>query len=118
MSLSQVYFSFSGRIGRQTFWLKGVLLLTVVAVVLGAALVLIAVAIESAGLVTVLIIVLYVAFTWASLAVSIKRWHDRNKSAWWVLISLIPFIGGIWALIETGFLRGTDGPNRYGDETF
>jgi uncharacterized membrane protein YhaH (DUF805 family) len=51
---------------------------------------------------------------WPSLAVSIKRWHDRNKSGWWVLISLVPFIGWLWALIETGALPGTIGPNEYG----
>ena len=49
-----------------------------------------------------------------SLAIQVKRWHDRNKSGWWVLIGLIPLIGGIWALIETGFLAGDDGENRFG----
>ena len=33
---------------------------------------------------------------------------------WWVLIGLIPIIGALWLLIELGFLKGTDGPNRYG----
>jgi uncharacterized membrane protein YhaH (DUF805 family) len=43
-----------------------------------------------------------------------KRFHDRNKSAWWVLISFIPIIGGLWIFIECGFLAGTPGPNRFG----
>jgi uncharacterized membrane protein YhaH (DUF805 family) len=25
-------------------------------------------------------------------------------------------IGWLWALVDNGFLRGTDGPNRYGDD--
>jgi uncharacterized membrane protein YhaH (DUF805 family) len=58
--------------------------------------------------------ILYLALIWPSLAISIKRWHDRDKSGWWVLIGFIPLIGGIWALIETGFLEGTKGPNQYG----
>ena len=45
-----------------------------------------------------------------------KRWHDRDKSGWWSLIVLIPGIGGIWMLIELGFLRGTAGPNRFGSD--
>lgn len=49
-----------------------------------------------------------------SICVSIKRWHDRDKSGWWVLIGLIPVIGAIWILIECGILKGTDGPNRFG----
>lgn len=43
-----------------------------------------------------------------------KRFHDRNKSAWWVLIGLIPVIGGLWIFIECGCLAGTPGPNRFG----
>ena len=43
-----------------------------------------------------------------------KRFHDRNKSAWWVLVSAIPLIGGVWILVECGCLQGTPGPNRFG----
>jgi uncharacterized membrane protein YhaH (DUF805 family) len=53
---------------------------------------------------------------WPALAVYTKRWHDRNKSGWWSLIMFIPIIGAIWMLIELGFLRGTEGPNRFGTD--
>jgi uncharacterized membrane protein YhaH (DUF805 family) len=46
--------------------------------------------------------------------VDIKRWHDRDKSGWWMLIVLVPIIGSIWLLIELGFLAGTPGANRFG----
>ena len=46
--------------------------------------------------------------------VSIKRFHDRNKSGWWVLIGAIPVIGGLWILIECGCLPGISSPNRFG----
>ena len=49
-----------------------------------------------------------------AIIVHIKRFHDRDKSGWWVLIGLIPIIGAIWLLIELGFLKGTPGPNRFG----
>ncbi len=35
---------------------------------------------------------------------------DRDKSAWHVLVILIPFAGAIWSFVETGCLRGTIGP--------
>ena len=54
-------------------------------------------------------------FLWPALAVQAKRWHDRDKSAWWLLINLIPIVGIIWPIVENGFLEGTPGPNRYGD---
>ncbi|MEE9424660.1 MAG: DUF805 domain-containing protein [Methylococcales bacterium] len=48
--------------------------------------------------------------------VQIKRWHDRNKTGWWVLINLIPLLGAIWSLIELGFFKGTVGANNYGED--
>jgi uncharacterized membrane protein YhaH (DUF805 family) len=53
-------------------------------------------------------------FAWIKLAVLVKRWHDRDKSGWWVLIALVPIIGPIWQGIECFFLPGTEGSNRYG----
>ena len=59
----------------------------------------------------------YAVFSfWAGLCVAIKRYHDRGKSGWWILIMLVPIVGGIWYFIETGCLRGTDGPNAYGPD--
>ena len=49
-----------------------------------------------------------------SILIDIKRFHDRDKSGWWMLLLLVPIIGGLWLLIELGFLAGTPGPNRYG----
>jgi uncharacterized membrane protein YhaH (DUF805 family) len=48
-----------------------------------------------------------------SLAVAARRLHDTDRTAWWILLFLIPVIG--W-LIAIFFLvqRGTPGPNRFG----
>jgi uncharacterized membrane protein YhaH (DUF805 family) len=51
---------------------------------------------------------------WPSLALDIKRLHDRNHSGWFLFIALIPIIGGLWLMIELLFLDGTPGPNRFG----
>jgi len=53
---------------------------------------------------------------WTHLAVFVKRWHDRDKSGWWVLINLIPLIGWIWTFIECGLMEGTIGANRFGPD--
>ena len=34
-----------------------------------------------------------------SLAVSIRRLHDTGRSGWWLLISLVPFVGGLVLLV-------------------
>ena len=57
-----------------------------------------------------------IALIWPALAVSIKRWHDRGKSGWWMLIFLIPIIGWIWGFVELGIIEGTRGPNEYGPD--
>ena len=60
------------------------------------------------------VLVLSLVSFWVSLALNAKRFHDRDKSGWWVLIGLVPVIGGLWILIECGFLAGTAGSNRFG----
>jgi uncharacterized membrane protein YhaH (DUF805 family) len=47
------------------------------------------------------------------LAVAVRRLHDTGKSAWWILVSLIPLVGGIW-LIVLMCTEGQSGENRYG----
>ena len=47
-------------------------------------------------------------------AVLAKRWHDRNKSAWWAFIHLVPVIGVLWTFVELGFFKGTTGKNCFG----
>ena len=59
---------------------------------------------------------LYIPAVWIGLAVAVKRWHDRDKSGWWVLIGMIPLIGAVWTFVENGCLRGTVGPNTYGPD--
>ena len=48
------------------------------------------------------------------LAVTVRRFHDINKSGWLVLISLIPLIGAIILLVML-IERGTLGKNRFGE---
>jgi uncharacterized membrane protein YhaH (DUF805 family) len=84
--------------------------------------------------------IVYLALVIVGIFVGIKRLHDRDKSGWWLLVFyLLPTVlswisailsrdglgivfalGGlaisIWALVELGCLRGTVGPNRYGED--
>ena len=47
-----------------------------------------------------------------SINLGIKRFHDLGKTGWWVLIGFVPIIGGLWYLIEAGFLPGAKGPTE------
>lgn len=50
---------------------------------------------------------------WPSLAMGIKRWHDRDKAWYFVLLGLIPLVN-IYAYFSLFFLPGTKGSNRFG----
>lgn len=52
-----------------------------------------------------------------SLAVAVRRLHDTDRSGWWLLIGLIPLLGGLILLIFM-ISGGTRGPNRYGPDPF
>lgn len=105
----QMYFSLRGRIPRSDYWFAGVFLLLVVGLVVTALLRIAGLPGEKAeGVVNV-------ALAWPAIAVSVKRWHDRDRSGWWVLVNMLPVVGWLWGLIDNGCLPGSRGPNRYGE---
>jgi len=103
-------FGFEGRINRGKFWLGWAVLYTffLVAAVIAS--------VANSAFVFTLIAVIGLLAIWPALAIQIKRWHDRGKSGWWVLVGLIPIIGGLWVLVECGLLPGDVGPNEYGPD--
>ena len=109
MTLSQTLFSFSGRINRAKWWLARLLVFVATFFIY-----LIAANLGDGAFVIVLLVAI-LSF-WVHLAINFKRWHDRDKSGWWVLIELIPLIGTIWVFIELGCLKGTYGKNRFGPD--
>ena len=48
-----------------------------------------------------------------SLAVSVRRLHDSDRSGWWLLLGLVPIVGEIIVLVLM-VLEGTRGANRFG----
>ena len=108
MPMRQILFSFQGRVPRKVYWLYGVLGPLLVSAMAEMLLGIVGVGERKSELLTSVLLV------WPCMAVAVKRWHDRDKSGWWVLINLVPFIGLVWALIENGLRRGSVGPNRFG----
>ena len=140
MSVTPLLFSFRGRINRAKYWLITILSILLVGVVVFAAIMLMSS--QAAGtiiLAIVLLGILVIGVVWSGLAVGAKRLHDRDKSAWWLLlfyvapgvlegigdrldapvayaVYLLEFGIWLWAFIELGVLRGTNGPNEYGPD--
>ena len=143
MSMSQLLFSFTGRLNRKPYWLTALCLMLIFLVIIAVLFVVGGASILAGDLsglgVTLFILVLaYIPLLWIGLALGAKRLHDRNKSGWWLVIfwvvpAILQGIGeqiegigivltlaglgiSIWGLVEIGFLRGTVGPNQYGPD--
>lgn len=102
------YASFSGRSTRSQFWLYTLffgILLVVAAIVDGV--------IEGPGNTGVVSGVVVLAHLIPSLAVTVRRLHDIDRTGWWALIGLIPLLGSI-VLLVFSCTASTQGPNRFG----
>ena len=50
-----------------------------------------------------------------SIAVTVRRLHDTDRSGWWYLIGFIPIVGPIWLMVLMVF-DGQAGENRFGPD--
>jgi uncharacterized membrane protein YhaH (DUF805 family) len=111
LTVLKKYAVFSGRARRKEYWMFFLfnVIFTILATVLDN---LLGTAIEDLGY-GFFYIVYALAVLVPSLAVAVRRLHDIGKSGWWLLVSFVPLIGGIWLLV----LLATDsqpGENEYG----
>ena len=111
MDYQKFYLSPQGRVNRKQLWLYLVLPAVVVSIILSIIDASIGTVDPESGLgllsgLCSLIVLI------PAIIVYIKRFHDRDKSGWWVLIAFT--IIGIFLLIYWACVRGTAGPNRFG----
>jgi len=117
------YFDFEGRSRRKEFWMF-FLLNTIVVFVLGGMLLVTGYSMDPYGgssggpfawLLMAVLGLYWLAILIPSIAVQVRRFHDQDKSGWFVLLGLIPFLGGLVVLVFM-LLEGTKGPNRFGPD--
>ncbi|MFJ5224894.1 DUF805 domain-containing protein [Streptomyces sp. NPDC088400] len=85
------YAVFSGRARRKEYWMF-VLFNFIIAIVL-------AIVDAVAGASGVISGLYTLAMLIPSLAVGVRRLHDTGRSGWWLLIALVPLVGGIILLV-------------------
>jgi uncharacterized membrane protein YhaH (DUF805 family) len=107
LKLNKYLFSAQGRMSRRRFWLTSIPFWTLFWVLFFA--------LESSfGAHSTL--PLSAIFLICAVIICIRRLHDRDKSAWWMLLLLAPVIGPVYIFIELAMLKGTHGENRFGDD--
>jgi uncharacterized membrane protein YhaH (DUF805 family) len=103
------FVTWQGRAGRTEFWYFVLFCVAslVVATIIDSTLSL------RAGGAGLLATVVDLVILLPNLAVAVRRLHDTDRSAWWLLLSFVPLVGFI-ALIWFYAQKGTEGDNRYG----
>jgi len=84
------YVNFNGRASRQEYWMFFLFNLIFL---------FIAISVDGYLGLGFLTILYYLAVFFPTIAVIVRRLHDIGNSGWWILISLIPFIGSIWLIV-------------------
>ena len=106
------FMNFWGRSGRSEFWFwllyaNFFLLLGSLAVFLSARLH------EVVTPLSILYLAVFSVLLLPSLAVSVRRLHDINRSGWWLFLNFVPVVGPLFLLYF--FVQPSDeAPNRYG----
>lgn len=102
------YADFNGRATRSEYWY-----FVLVNILINIGISIIGAVVRSPAIFNIIGLVYGLAVLIPSLAVGFRRLHDTGRSAWWVLIGLIPIIGGIVLII---FMIGDSAPgaNKYG----
>ncbi len=110
------YGDFDGRAQRPEFW-WWVLFVTLLQIAASIVLTVLLVLFQNAGFLqwlgVMIFMIVVLAVILPSIAVSVRRLHDRDLSGWWYLLGFVPF--GSIVLLVWYVLPGTPGPNRYGD---
>lgn len=108
------YRDFSGRSSRRNYWwfmLANILIIFAFNVVLRM---MVAPGPSSIRIVlTILLVVYYLALIEPSIALTVRRLHDTGRSGWWILIELIPLVGVVWFLVLM-CLPSEPAANRFG----
>lgn len=107
------YAEFSGRARRKEYWmfvLFNFIFSFIISIIDKAAGLNIAV---SGGEIGILSLIYSLFVLIPSLAVSVRRMHDIEKSGWMLLLGLIPVVGSI-ILLVLHCKAGTVGENKYG----
>ncbi len=105
VSVLRKYAVFSGRASRREFWMFCLVHIAIgVGLVIGFLL----------GEAFAYLFLLYqAALLLPTVSVFIRRFHDSNRSGWWILVVFIPFIGGI-VVLALAATAPDPNDNKYG----
>lgn len=111
--LIEKYADFNGRASKSEYWwfaLFSVLVYIGVALLSGGALDEMG---NMSGTATTMFLLVALALLLPSVAVAVRRLHDTDKSGWFYLVALIPYVG--WIILLVLLILPAKEPNRFGE---
>ncbi len=108
------YAEFSGRSRRKEYWMFTLLML-IAGIVAGTIEGILGVNTMVGGIYGPLTTLLILGTIVPGISVGVRRLHDTDRSGWWLLIAVIPLIGGL-ILLFFFVSDGTRGANRFGPD--
>jgi len=109
------YALFDGRARRKEFWYFQLAVVAVYIAVIIVAVILGAISSTLGAIIYGLFGIAMLAIIIPSIGLTIRRLHDVDKSGWFILVSLIPLVGGLY-LLYLLITEGTVGQNQYGPD--
>lgn len=107
----QKYVTFSGRASRSEFWWF-TLFIVIASIIFG---ILDGILVGFDSLYSPFSNLFSLATFLPGLAVTARRLHDVDRTAWWLLLILVPIVGWL-VLLYWEVQKGTTGPNQYGND--
>jgi uncharacterized membrane protein YhaH (DUF805 family) len=109
------YANFTGRANRREYWYFQIIACLIYIVLSIIAFLVFSYNQELVVIIAVIVIIGIAALGMIvpMLALTVRRLHDFNWSGWFILLELIPYVGGVFPIIF-GCIQGTPGPNNFG----
>lgn len=113
------YTDFNGRTKRKDFWMFMLVNFIIVVSALLLGLIILTLTIDGFFAYIVMIIMFILSIIYSGfilfplLSISVRRLHDQDRSGWFILFNVIPWIGNL-AVVILMALPGTPYDNRYG----
>ncbi|WP_202922165.1 DUF805 domain-containing protein [Veillonella sp. R32] len=109
MCMTKKYMTFQGRASRGEYW-KFVLVQFIIMLIVGIIAWMFTFDEVTLDIITTLV---GLPFLLPSLAVQVRRLHDLGRSAWWLLLHLVPYAGS-FVLFIFSIMKGKPEANEYG----
>ena len=110
------YFSFEGRLNRQPYIVRSLIIYVIMMGLFGCSYVLFGNEYGDTSVMEDLLdVIAFITFCVSNLSLCVRRLHDLGRSGWLVLVNAIPVLNAALTIYMV-FFKGNEGTNQYGPD--